>query len=83
MKREDRNGRSAVCWWTTVGEPSAGETSTKKSYDSFFPPKNSSFTRVLSFQKADPTQFLQIHGRQCKIHLDPSIAAAADSASAM
>ncbi|EFA02634.1 hypothetical protein TcasGA2_TC008355 [Tribolium castaneum] len=33
--------------------------------------------------KADPTQFLQIHGRQCKIHLDPSIAAAADSASAM
>ncbi|KAJ3657944.1 hypothetical protein Zmor_009719 [Zophobas morio] len=33
--------------------------------------------------KADPTQFLQVHGRQCKIHLDPSIAAAADSASAM
>ncbi|KAL1489798.1 hypothetical protein ABEB36_013730 [Hypothenemus hampei] len=30
--------------------------------------------------KADPTQFLQIHGRQCKIHLDPAIAAAADSA---
>ncbi|KAJ8919513.1 hypothetical protein NQ315_002134 [Exocentrus adspersus] len=30
--------------------------------------------------KADPTQFLQVHGRQCKIHLDPSIAAAADSA---
>ncbi|CAH1124175.1 unnamed protein product [Ceutorhynchus assimilis] len=30
--------------------------------------------------KADPTQFLQIHGRQCKIHLDPVIAAAADSA---
>ncbi|XP_018571680.1 CLK4-associating serine/arginine rich protein [Anoplophora glabripennis] len=30
--------------------------------------------------KADPTQFLQVHGRQCKIHLDPNIAAAADSA---
>ncbi|XP_030753528.1 CLK4-associating serine/arginine rich protein [Sitophilus oryzae] len=30
--------------------------------------------------KADPTQFLQIHGRRCKIHLDPVIAAAADSA---
>ncbi|XP_076274628.1 uncharacterized protein LOC143205289 isoform X1 [Rhynchophorus ferrugineus] len=30
--------------------------------------------------KADPTQFLQIHGRQCKIHLDQAIAAAADSA---
>lgn len=30
--------------------------------------------------KADPTQFLQIHGRQCKIHLDPAVAAAADSA---
>lgn len=30
--------------------------------------------------KADPTQFLQVHGRQCKIHLDPAIAAAADSA---
>ncbi|ENN78801.1 hypothetical protein YQE_04738, partial [Dendroctonus ponderosae] len=30
--------------------------------------------------KADPTQFLQVHGRQCKVHLDPVIAAAADSA---
>nr|XP_023016015.1 CLK4-associating serine/arginine rich protein [Leptinotarsa decemlineata] len=30
--------------------------------------------------KADPTQFLQVHGRRCKIHLDPSVAAAADSA---
>ncbi|XP_050300997.1 CLK4-associating serine/arginine rich protein isoform X2 [Anthonomus grandis grandis] len=30
--------------------------------------------------KADPTQFLQIHGRQCRIHLDPAVAAAADSA---
>ncbi|CAH2004273.1 unnamed protein product [Acanthoscelides obtectus] len=30
--------------------------------------------------KADPTQFLQVHGRQCKIHLDPQVAAAADSA---
>ncbi|KAK9870033.1 hypothetical protein WA026_006128 [Henosepilachna vigintioctopunctata] len=33
--------------------------------------------------KADPTQFLQVHGRQCKVHLDPAIAAAADSATAM
>lgn len=29
--------------------------------------------------KADPNQFLQIHGRSVKIHLDPSIALAADS----
>ncbi|XP_026478182.1 CLK4-associating serine/arginine rich protein-like isoform X2 [Ctenocephalides felis] len=29
--------------------------------------------------KADPTQFLQIHGRQCKIHLDPAVAIAGDS----
>ncbi|KAG1676486.1 CLK4-associating serine/arginine rich protein [Nymphon striatum] len=29
--------------------------------------------------KADPTQFMQIHGRPYKIHLDPSIAQAADS----
>uniref|UniRef100_A0A1B6DU17 Suppressor of white apricot N-terminal domain-containing protein n=1 Tax=Clastoptera arizonana TaxID=38151 RepID=A0A1B6DU17_9HEMI len=29
--------------------------------------------------KADPTQFLQLHGRPCKIHLDPAIAIAADS----
>uniref|UniRef100_A0A224XL85 Putative swap mrna splicing regulator n=1 Tax=Panstrongylus lignarius TaxID=156445 RepID=A0A224XL85_9HEMI len=29
--------------------------------------------------KADPTQFLQVHGRQCKVHLDPAIAAAGDS----
>ncbi|KAL3267166.1 hypothetical protein HHI36_011303 [Cryptolaemus montrouzieri] len=33
--------------------------------------------------KADPTQFLQIHGRQSKIHLDPAVAAAADSSTAM
>lgn len=29
--------------------------------------------------KADPTQFLQIHGRPTKIHLDPAVAAAGDS----
>ncbi|XP_071555755.1 uncharacterized protein [Temnothorax nylanderi] len=29
--------------------------------------------------KSDPTQFLQLHGRPCKIHLDPAIAAAGDS----
>lgn len=29
--------------------------------------------------KAEPTQFLQIHGRPCKIHLDPAVAAAVDS----
>ncbi|XP_014239835.1 CLK4-associating serine/arginine rich protein isoform X2 [Cimex lectularius] len=29
--------------------------------------------------KADPTQFLQIHGRPCKIHLDPAVAMAGDS----
>ncbi|KAK4887005.1 hypothetical protein RN001_003276 [Aquatica leii] len=33
--------------------------------------------------KADPTQFLQLHGRQCKIHLDPAVASAADSPAAM
>ncbi|CAD7087591.1 unnamed protein product [Hermetia illucens] len=30
--------------------------------------------------KADPTQFMQIHGRGCKIHLDPAVAAAGDGA---
>lgn len=30
--------------------------------------------------KADPTQFLQIHGRQCKIHLDPNMATSAEKA---
>lgn len=29
--------------------------------------------------KADPTQFLQLHGRRCKVHLDPAVAQAADS----
>lgn len=29
--------------------------------------------------KSDPTQFLQLYGRPCKIHLDPAIAAAGDS----
>jgi Alternative splicing regulator. len=33
--------------------------------------------------RADPTQFIQIHGRPCKIHLDPSVALAADSPSTM
>ncbi|KAK6641957.1 hypothetical protein RUM44_013678 [Polyplax serrata] len=33
--------------------------------------------------KADPTQFLQLHGRPCKIHLDPAVAVAGDSASVM
>ncbi|KOB76015.1 Splicing factor, arginine/serine-rich 16 [Operophtera brumata] len=28
--------------------------------------------------KADPTQFLQIHGRPCRIHLDPAVAAAGE-----
>ncbi|XP_017849780.1 CLK4-associating serine/arginine rich protein isoform X1 [Drosophila busckii] len=27
---------------------------------------------------ADPTQFLQLHGRRCKIYLDPAVAAAGD-----
>lgn len=25
------------------------------------------------FQKADPTQFIQIYGRKCKINLDPAV----------
>uniref|UniRef100_A0A1B6IL57 Suppressor of white apricot N-terminal domain-containing protein n=1 Tax=Homalodisca liturata TaxID=320908 RepID=A0A1B6IL57_9HEMI len=29
--------------------------------------------------KAEPTQFIQIHGRPCKIHLDPAVAIAGDS----
>nr|CAD7201433.1 unnamed protein product [Timema douglasi] len=29
--------------------------------------------------KADPTQFLQLHGRPAKIHLDPTVAIAGDS----
>lgn len=35
------------------------------------------------FQKADPTQFMQIHGRKCKIHLDPAVAAAGESPAVM
>lgn len=35
------------------------------------------------FQKADPTQFMQIHGRKCKIHLDPVIAASGESPAVM
>lgn len=34
-------------------------------------------------QKADPTQFMQIHSRKCKIHLDPAVAAAGDSPAIM
>nr|XP_018907826.1 PREDICTED: CLK4-associating serine/arginine rich protein-like [Bemisia tabaci] len=33
--------------------------------------------------KADPTQFLQLHARACKIHLDPAVAMAADSPATM
>lgn len=38
---------------------------------------------VLPFQKADPTQFMQVHGRKSKIHLDPAVAIAGDSATIM
>lgn len=41
------------------------------------------FLFVFFFQKADPTQFMQIHGRKCKIHLDPAIAAAGESPAVM
>ena len=34
-------------------------------------------------QKLDPNQFLQVHGRQCKIHLDPAVAAAAEAPATM
>lgn len=34
-------------------------------------------------QKAEPTQFLQLHGRPCKIHLDPAIAAAGEGPAIM
>lgn len=33
--------------------------------------------------KQDPAQFLQVHGRPCKIHLDPAVALAADSPATM
>lgn len=33
--------------------------------------------------KADPTQFLQLHGRVCKIHLDPAVAAAGEGPAIM
>lgn len=33
--------------------------------------------------KQDPAQFLQLHGRRCRIHIDPAIAQAADSPAAM
>ncbi|EAT46373.1 AAEL002446-PA, partial [Aedes aegypti] len=33
--------------------------------------------------KADPTQFLQVHGRKCKIHLEASVAAAAENPAIM
>lgn len=33
----------------------------------------------LSQQKKDPAQFLQVHGRAYKIHLDPAVALAAES----
>ena len=35
------------------------------------------------FQRQDPTQFLQVHGRQNKIHIDPQIAALADDPKTM
>ena len=34
-------------------------------------------------KKKDPAEFLQLWGRQCKIHIDPNIAAAADNPSIM
>ena len=34
---------------------------------------------LIEFQKRDQAEFLQIWGRPAKIHLDPTIAAAAES----
>lgn len=34
---------------------------------------------LLPLQKKDPAQFLQVHGRAYKIHLDPAVALAAES----
>lgn len=34
---------------------------------------------ALLFQKKDPAQFLQVHGRACKVHLDSAVALAAES----
>ncbi|XP_061300090.1 LOW QUALITY PROTEIN: CLK4-associating serine/arginine rich protein-like [Pezoporus flaviventris] len=34
---------------------------------------------VFPLQKKDPAQFLQVHGRACKIHLDSAVALAAES----
>ena len=31
------------------------------------------------FQKGDPVQFLPVHGRPMKIHVDPAVATVADS----
>ncbi|XP_021931537.1 CLK4-associating serine/arginine rich protein isoform X2 [Zootermopsis nevadensis] len=38
---------------------------------------------LANIYKADPTQFLQLHGRPVKIHLDPAIALAGDSPAIM
>lgn len=38
---------------------------------------------IKSFQKGDPAQFLQLHGRPMKIHVDPAVAAVADSPATM
>ena len=42
----------------------------------FFP---SALFPLCSLQKKDPAQFLQVHGRAYKIHLDPAVALAAES----
>lgn len=31
------------------------------------------------FQRKDPEQFMQIHGRKCQIHVDPAVARAAEA----
>ena len=36
-----------------------------------------------SFQKQDPTQFVRVYGRPCKIHLDMSVALAAEGPQTM
>jgi len=33
---------------------------------------------VVCLQKLDPTQFVRVYGRPVKIHLDPSVAMAAE-----
>lgn len=59
--------------------PRAPQEGARRRCGALQPPRAGRVTPVCLLQKKDPAQFLQVHGRACKVHLDSAVALAAES----